>query len=372
MRILGIVEGDPQEPLTLSGVPGFLLDALDRRFAVVARLDYGLCGARRALQAAATFRPRRADWVARFHLTPRAHHALTATLSERLQTVQAEFDAVFQVHGWVGGQPRPYFLYVDQTRSQIEEGWPAWLPMSAPARARARELERGMYAGAHHIFVMGSPARESLVSEYAIDRGRITVAGGGLNFRKLVDPGRAPVREPEILFVGREFERKGGRVLLEAFSAVRRRVPGARLHIVGPRRRFTQPGVIAHGVVADRDRLAQLYARARVVCAPSLYEPWGFVFMEAMAHGAACVGTTVQSIPEILDHGRAGLLVPPGDAAALAETLVTLLGDDALAHRLVTAGRRRVERYDWDRVVEAMAPALLSAAGSDSPSEPSS
>jgi glycosyltransferase involved in cell wall biosynthesis len=97
------------------------------------------------------------------------------------------------------------------------------------------------------------------------------------------------------------------------------------------------------------------------VCAPSLYEPWGFVLTEAMAHGVPCIGTTVQSVPEILDHGRAGILVPPSDVDALAEAIVTLLEDDLLASRLAAHGRRRVEQhYTWDRVVDAMAPALTS------------
>lgn len=361
VRILGIVDGDPSAPLTLSGVPGFLFDALDRRFVVVDRVDYGLRGPRRALQAARTFRPRRSDWRARFHLTPRAHRALTATLAERLSDVEQPFDLVFQIHSWVAGQPRPYFLYVDQTRTQVEAGWPKWLPMSRQERAEGRRLERAMYSGAHHIFVMGKPPRESLVADYGIAASRITVAGGGLNFHSLPVPRSAPAREPNILFVGREFERKGGDVLLEAFRMVRAIVPSATLHIVGTGRRFTQPGVVAHGIVANRDRVGDLYRRARVVCGPSLYEPWGFVFMEAMAYGAPCVGTTVQSIPEILNDGRAGVLVPPADARALADAITMLLDDDDLAHRLGTEGRKRVERcYSWDRVVETMSPALAS------------
>lgn len=361
LRILGLVEGNPREPLTLSGVPRFLLDALNRRFAVVGRLDYGLSGSRRALNAALTFRPRRSEWVARFHLSPRAYHALTKTLAERLRTVEQPFDLAFQVHGWVGCQPRPYFLYVDQTRHQIEAGWPKWLPMRPPARTEGLRLERSMYSGAHHVFTMGDPARRSLIADYGIAKDRITVTGGGINFAGLPVPQSEPASEPRILFIGREFERKGGEILLEAFHSVRERVPAATLHIVGPRRRFTGQGIIAHGLINDRERISELYGLARLVCAPSLYEPWGFVLTEAMAHGVPCVGTTVQSIPEILDNGRAGMLVPPGDIHALAEAIVRLLEDDLLASQLAAHGRRRVaQHYTWDRVVDAMASALTS------------
>ena len=60
-----------------------------------------------------------------------------------------------------------------------------------------------------------------------------------------------------------------------------------------------------HGKVRDRQELANLYRRARAFCLPSLYEPYGLVLIEAMAHGIPCVGSAVQSIPEILDEGRA-------------------------------------------------------------------
>ena len=108
--------------------------------------------------------------------------------------------------------------------------------------------------------------------------------------------------------------------------------------------------------------LQELYRGARVFCLPSVYEPYGLVLIEAMAHGVPCVGTAVQSIPEILDGGRAGALVPPRDPEALAEAMLSVLTDDALAGRLGSAGRRRVtEALTWDHVAERMAPALTAA-----------
>ena len=96
---------------------------------------------------------------------------------------------------------------------------------------------------------------------------------------------------------------------------------------------------------------------------PSRYEPWGLVFPEAMAHSIPCVGSTVESIPEILDHGRAGLLVSPDDVEALAGALLRLLSDDDLARDLGAAGRRHLEAaHTWDHVVERMAPVLRAIA----------
>ena len=367
-RILGLVEGDPST--ALSGVARFLFDALDERLSVVERLDYSPHGIRRLALAAATFHPSRATWRARFHTSRLAHRTLSSVLRHRLASAERDFDLALQVHGWVRGQPRPYALFVDQTRLMAERGWPRWLPLPSRERAELLALEREMYQGAFHVFVMGSPARDSLIHDYDVDPAAITIAGGGVCFERLPAPA-GPSPDPAVLFVGREFQRKGGADLIAAFEQVRSRLPDAVLHVVGPsRREVGGPGVVAHGRVSDRARIAELYRGARLLCLPSHYEPFGLVLLEAMAHGVPCVATNVQSIPEILDEGRAGLLVSPGELEALAEAMIRLLTDDDLAREIGAAGRRRVERqFTWDRVAERMAPVLSRATGG-SPSAP--
>jgi starch synthase len=358
-RILGLVGGDPAT--VLSGVARHLLDALDERFSVVDRVDFAPRGLRRVALAVRTFRPSRSAWRAGFHTSLATHRALERMLAHRTQHLDDGFDLALQVHGWVTGQPRPYALFVDQTRLMADRGWPDWLRLRPDDRSELLALERRMYDEANHIFVMGGPARASVVDDYGFDPSRITVVGGGPNFDRLpVVTGPAQVRT--ILFVGREFERKGGDCLIQAFKRVRAHLRDATLHIVGVHRRFGVPGVVVHGRVRDRERLAALYRGARVFCLPSLYEPYGLVLLEAMAHGVPCVGSSVQAIPEILDQGRAGLLVEPGDPDALAQALLMLLSDDDMAHRLGAAGRRFVEiELNWERVAERMAPGITAA-----------
>lgn len=327
-------------------------------------LDFAPHGLGRLALAVATFRPDEAAWRARFHTSLFSHRMLSATLARRVREVDADFDIALQVHGWVGGQPRPYALYVDQTRLMSERGWPQWMPLTPRERSRTLELERRMYSGAAHILVMGVPARESLAADYGIEEHKVTVAGGGLMFDAL-PVASGPASKPTITFVGRDFERKGGDCLLRAFALVREEMPDATLQLVGVQRRVGQAGVVSHGKVTNRSQIAELYRQTRAFCMPSYYEPYGFVFGEAMAHGVPCIGTTVQSIPEILDHGTAGVLVPPGDDEALARALLSLLRDDEFAHRIGEAGRRHLERnLTWDRVAERAAPALEAAAQS--------
>lgn len=121
--------------------------------------------------------------------------------------------------------------------------------------------------------------------------------------------------------------------------------------------------MVCHGKISNRARLSEIYRHTRVFCMPSRYEPYGFAFAEAMAHGVPCVGTTVQSIPEILGHGRAGLLVAPNDPEELASALLRLLREDALAHRIGDAGRKHVEQnLTWEHVAARAAPLLERAA----------
>jgi hypothetical protein len=217
-RIVGLVEGDPST--ALSGVARFLFDALNRRFSVIRSVDYSAHGPLRMALAAATFRPSREAWRARFHTSRLSHRTLSWVLTRRLADLEEDFDLALQVHGWVRGQPHPYALFVDQTRLMAERGWPGWLPLTRRERTELLDLERAMYEDASHVFVMGTPAQRSLVTDYGQDLSRISVVGGGPGFEALPAPGELSA-DPTILFVGRDFERKGGDCLVRAFERVR-------------------------------------------------------------------------------------------------------------------------------------------------------
>jgi glycosyltransferase involved in cell wall biosynthesis len=100
-----------------------------------------------------------------------------------------------------------------------------------------------------------------------------------------------------------------------------------------------------------------------VFALPTLREPFGLAYLDAMACGVACVGTALEAVPEIVRDGETGLLVPPGDAGALAAALERLLGDPARARAMGACGRERVlARFRWDLVAERLERALLEAA----------
>jgi glycosyltransferase involved in cell wall biosynthesis len=205
---------------------------------------------------------------------------------------------------------------------------------------------------------MGAAPARSLVSFYGVPEEQVTVVGGGATFEALPEPSRDK-REPVILFVGSDWRRKGGDVLLEAFRTVRASRPDARLQVVGADDPPAEAGVEVLGFVDDRPRIAELYARASAYCLPSRFEPYGLSVIEAMAHELPCVVSGVGGLTDIVLDGETGLVVPPEDSSALAAALLRLLDDADYATRLGRNGRARVEHHqNWDAVVERMEPGL--------------
>ena len=166
-------------------------------------------------------------------------------------------------------------------------------------------------------------------------------------------PGRS------VLFLGRFDEsRKGMPVLLGALPKLVRRFPDVEILVVGrgdEEALREQAGELAGHLhflgQVDDDAIAAAMRSADVYCAPNLGgESFGIVLVEAMAAGTAVVASELDAFARVLDHGQAGRLVPVGDADALADALIEVLGDDALRDRYIDAATERVARYDWSVV----------------------
>jgi glycosyltransferase involved in cell wall biosynthesis len=160
---------------------------------------------------------------------------------------------------------------------------------------------------------------------------------------------------PEVLFAGRLSREKGILELIEAARGLRLVVAGD-----GPLRARV-PGALGF---VSRERLEELYARAAVVACPSLREGFGLVCAEAMAHGRAVVASAVGGLLDLVTDGQTGVLVPPGDVAALRAALGRLLADRDERRRLGLAARASVEaELSWDRVIDLTLSAYEDARG---------
>src|SRR3954447_16303959 len=162
---------------------------------------------------------------------------------------------------------------------------------------------------------------------------------------------------PTIGFLGRFDEpRKGLPVLLEAMRTVVHRYPGAQLLVAGrgdPDDLYEligedlRPHVTLLGELAEADKAAFLRS-VDVYCAPNLLgESFGVILIEALAAGAPIVASDLDAFAKVLDGGRAGVLVPRGDAPALARALSDLLADPGRRAALSARGREVAAGYDW-------------------------
>ncbi|MBO0698348.1 MAG: glycosyltransferase family 4 protein [Zavarzinella sp.] len=179
-------------------------------------------------------------------------------------------------------------------------------------------------------------------------------------FPDFVRPPRPP-GPPTVVYLGRLEHRKGTVELLQAIPQVLAAVPDARFVLIGADRPHC-PGGRTHAQYLEEDfapevrRQVTLAGRlpqadvdrwlqtADVFVAPSRYESFGLIFLEAMRWGTPVIGTMAGGIPEIVEHGRSGLLVRPEAPADLAAALIRLLRDPGLRAGLGAAGRQRAEQ----------------------------
>lgn len=155
-----------------------------------------------------------------------------------------------------------------------------------------------------------------------------------------------------LVFVGRPEPRKGLDVLLEAMPILRGAHPEVRLLVVGAEGgQRKAEGVVWLGRIAD-ELVPAAYRSARIMVAPSLGgESFGIVLLEAMACGMTVVASDIPGYRAVLENGKYGRLVPPGDAAILAKTLAFLVEDEEERKTLSEAALLRAREYSWERLV---------------------
>jgi glycosyltransferase involved in cell wall biosynthesis len=231
-----------------------------------------------------------------------------------------------------------------------------WGPVLAPALSA---LERAMIRRARRITAT-STATYALVRaivgpELPIDLVYAGVPG------ELFDLPRRP--EEYLLYFGRlDVIQKGLDTLLQAVAILARKRPEVELRIAGrgkdmervrsmSRELGVERNVRLLGAVDEAER-QRLFAGAAVQLMPSRFEGFGMVAAEAMAAGVPLIAAAAGSLPEVVDAPRGGLLVPPGDAAALAEAADRLLADAAAREALSASARVSAERFRWEKVAE--------------------
>jgi glycosyltransferase involved in cell wall biosynthesis len=227
-------------------------------------------------------------------------------------------------------------------RSRFTQGW--------------LSREESFLRGAHRVYVMGPSTKEVLEREYRIDASKVRVVGAGPNMP--LGPATESDHLRRILFVGTQWELKGGPELLAAFTRARAEFPLLELTLVGSR----PPGPLPEGVVAlgriPHSEMDAIYSRSDAVVIPTHMEAFGLSLLEGLMKGLPCIATPTGNQNWIV--GDAGETVRPGDVDGLVGALRRLILEYPRYRSLAaTRGRELRRDLNWDRVAASIVEDLL-------------
>lgn len=297
---------------------------------------------------------------------------------------------VIHAHDWLIGQAAvllrevwqvPVVLTVHATEAGRTGG-----VIETPLSVAIHDSEAWTVAEADRVIVCSDAMQDEVVSLFGVEATEVSVIPNGIDPDRWRVPHESARDEAwlaggsAVVFIGRLEEEKGVRTLLDAMPDVHRALPSARLLIVGEggagegfRSHARQIGLSEDvvrfaGHVSEGD-LRRLGAAAGVAVVPSWYEPFGFVALEAAVLGAPLVVSGVGGLATIVEDGRTGLVVPPGDAEALGSAIVATLIDPDAAHRRAEEARTAViERYSWPSIAARVVDVCRAAAEGSPPS----
>ena len=244
-----------------------------------------------------------------------------------------------------------------QSRSLYEQArrilWSPWVMQQVVARRLPR------------VIVVSHTSKRSVQQAFGLDPARMRVVHNGIDtdtFRPLPDVERTPGL---IAYVGNSEDRnKGARYLIEALHLLQSDRRDYELALVDQKKERLKlvPRLVQEYGLSSRvhfmgrlptDQLVRLYNQATIAVSPSLYEGFGLPAAEAMSCATPVIATTGGAFPEIIDHNSTGWLVPPGDAAGLADAIRLLMDAPDLRERLARAGREAIlERFNWRKAAE--------------------
>ncbi len=370
--IVGSSLGDPYSTSTYSGVPVRLFQELENRSMLVGRVNSfivkpvdifsSIVDWRRSLK---NLSPRK-DSLWRYR--PVGMNSLTHRLAKYLRKYP-HYESVFQIG--VGALPpsdKKLYAHVEISVSAAMDS-----PIFGPAygfsghskrhKFEAIEGELRFLQRCTKIWTNTEWTAQTLY-ETGIDPSKVVIYPPGVG---VDDPGLVNRKwdELNILFVGKDWERKGGPLLLSAFEEIKKYNNNAKLTIVG----CTPPIMDADGIEivgyidtstkSGKDILTACYRKATVFCMPSHWESTGIVYMEAGLWGLPCILLSGQGRDKIFPAESGFSLLEP-DVDQLAHTIIELHRKPDIAQAMGDAARKHIlENYMWSNVVDYLEENML-------------
>lgn len=293
---------------------------------------------------------RRKKFRLAFWRTPYIFHEIRKLIRGRI--ANGEYSFSFQTQSLFDASVPgiPHFVYTDHTHL---ENLKYETTRKNLYSSRWIVLEKEIYQNAALTFLWSSNVKRSLMEDYGLPPHKAVLAYAGSNGKiSKVKTQNTDYTQANVLFVGLDWQRKGGPTLVKAFQRVREQCPDARLIIVGAKPDLHIPNCDVIGPTKPQE-LNQYYQQASVFCMPTQVEPFGMVFVEAMTAHLPIVATRVGAIPDFVEEGKNGFLLLPDDVQGIADALLRLLRDPQMCRAFGEYGFQLAkDRYSWKAIGE--------------------
>jgi len=331
------------------------------------------------------------NYSSAFYISKRAHFLIKKKLREIIDPEEYVFSVQTQSLFDASFEGLPNFVYTDNTHkadfeyqdfSQSRRGlklfkevFVAFLKGDSDEKQRLKHkvsvaiseelkddaesiaLEQEIYDNAKTVFTMSSNVSRSLVNDYKIDEDKVKCVFVGSNAswtESEIKFNHEKYSSKHILFVALRWASKGGPMLVDAFRKVLKKIPDARLTIVGCSPDIDVPSCNVVGYL-PLEEVNKYYESAAVFCLPTFRDACGGVYIEAMSHKLPIIGTNISALPDFIKPGENGYLVERKDVQSLADYLLELIGDPNKCRDFGERGYLIAKNnYDWHNTGKLM------------------
>lgn len=355
-QLIGVALGDPLLHGTFSGLPRNLFLGVDGHGGLAGTVSAKIVTIGDMLTGAVKFKGLKKPGLSRDWLWKESTvEKLCRRLVPRLDAIHPTAPVV-QVGTHVYAPPgtkRNYYCLTDMTIQQAADADQFGMGrFSSTQVEQMNRVQRKIFDAQSKIYVLCQWTKDSIVSDYGQSNEKVIVVGAGANMKPL-EAAEDKYSTPSILFVGFDWERKGGPLLLESFRHVRKKLPNAKLYIVGCSPETQDEGVevvgaLQRSIPEESQRLEDLYRSATCFCILPEFDPFPNVLLEAQITGTPVVSLDIGSRRDAIIPGETGILVSGKDPEPLAAALIEVIGTEKRARQMGEAGRKFIaENYTW-------------------------
>jgi len=363
IAIVGAAFGQPQSERVFSGVSKNLFQAIEKRatiagyvttkqirpwdlFSGAADLTKALKHHQRGISRAWLWRPETID-------------KLSKRFCKTLRKIR-DFNTVLQIgtHARLQLDGIRHYCFTDMTVIQAVQARQFGLVGLTDGQIeKAVHAQKSIFESCNDIFVNSNWAKTSITGDYGILHSKVHVVGVGAS---VPQNWYVPFenKEPNVLFIGRDWLRKGGPILLQAFDLVRKNCPDATLTIIGCSPDIDRPGVEVIGpldknIKTDEELFCKALQRAQILCVPSVFEPYGICFLEAQLMAVPPVTFTGQGRADTIKNNITGTLLETHTPKALSDAILGHLRDPERTAQMGKQARLFAQKhFNWDTIAQ--------------------